>query len=346
MTKAGRPIRAFAFVILSWTVCRIAATATLPIGWAVALAPDRQLYQRLTFDIPLSAAVDLRINIRNKAIPRFATRPTGHLHVIIPPSPSMQHADTYANSFDAADDLPSTPKRISQQYRVAALEPRLEPVLSSTRENRRWSMDVWALVRNGGSQNSLANYGQLGASQVGMRLQYDLTPGRDSRVALYSRLSRALESPYAPEAALGVTYRPKRSLPLDIAIERRISLGIGARNAFAIIGATGFGPTRMPLGLQGEGYAQAGFVGFRTKDHFVDGKIALSKSVVGDRIAIGLAASGGAQRNLTRLDIGPHIHMRFSTGKIHSRLAADWRQRIIGHAQPGSGPAITLATSF
>jgi len=346
VTKAGRPIRAFALVILSWTVCRIAATATLPIGWPAAPSPDRRLYQRLTFDIPLSASVDRRIHIQDRPATRFATHPKDHLHVVIPPSPSEQRAGAYANSFDAANDRYAASEKSVHRRQVPASGSRLEPVPSSIRGNSRWSMDAWALARNGGSQNSLASYGQLGASQAGMRLQYDLTPGRDNRTALYSRLSSALNAPHAPEAALGVTYRPKRSLPLDIAIERRFSLGTGARNAFAVIGATGFGPTRMPLGLQAEGYAQAGFVGFRSKDAFVDGKIALGKNIVGDRVAIGLSASGGAQRNLTRLDIGPHVHMHLSTGKIQSRLAAEWRQRIIGRAQPGSGPAITLAAGF
>lgn len=277
---------------------------------------------------------------------RFAARPTEYLRVVIPPSPAVQIADASTKRFDTANGRHAASERFAEQREVAASGPQREPVPSSAGGNSRWSMDAWALVRNGGSQNSLASYGQLGASQAGMRLQYDLTPALDSRVALYSRISSALNSPNAPEAALGVTYRPKRSLPLDIAIERRISLGTGARNAFAVIGATGFGPTRMPLGLMGEGYAQAGFVGFKSRDAFVDGKIALSKGVVGERAAIGLSASGGAQRNLTRLDIGPHVHMRISTGKIQSRLAAEWRQRIIGRAQPGSGPAITLAAGF
>jgi len=346
VTKAGRPIRAFALVILSWTVCRIAATATLPIGWSAAPSPDRRLYQRLTFDIPLSASVERRIHTQDRPATRFATHPKDHLHVIIPPSPSEQRAVAYANSFDAANDRYAAFERSVQQRQVPASGSRLEPVPFSTRGSSRWSMDAWTLMRNGGSQNSLASYGQLGASQAGMRLQYDLTPGRDKRVALYSRLSSALDSPHAPEAALGISYRPRRNMPFDISVERRVPLGHGARNAFALVGTTGFGPARMPLGLQGEGYAQAGFVGVKSEDAFVDGKISLGKSMLGDRVAIGLSASGGAQPHLSRLDIGPHIQMRFSTGKIQSRLAAEWRQRITGRAQPGSGPAIILAAGF
>ena len=241
------------------------------------------------------------------------------------------------------------PKSLSSSAKYRRRDRVLSQFLPQSEETAdgRWMHGRWrAMVARRTAWPAMASYGQLGASQAGMRLQYDLTPGRDNRVALYSRLSSALDSPHAPEAALGISYRPRRNMPFDISVERRVPLGHGARNAFALVGTTGFGPARMPLGLQGEGYAQAGFVGVKSKDAFVDGKISLGKSMLGDRVAIGLSASGGAQPHLSRLDIGPHIQMRFSTGKIQSRLAAEWRQRITGRAQPGSGPAIILAAGF
>ncbi|HEX7784291.1 MAG TPA: hypothetical protein VF509_15940 [Sphingobium sp.] len=346
MTTAGRPVRAFVLLLLGWTISRIVISASTSLVPPSAPASERRLYQRLTFDIPTSVRAPIMspATIFDTKSAGFAAMATRRLSVAIPPSVEDSPAEEKDRSINSMDN--------SYAYSVAVPDPlpaptsQAQPFLPAAKGSSRWSMDAWTLVRNGGSQSSLASYGQLGASQAGMRLQYDLTPHQPSRIALYSRVSSALDSPHAPEASVGLAYRPARSLPFDVAIERRFSLGDGARNAFAVIGITGFGPAQMPLGLQGEGYAQAGFVGLKRKDAFADGKLSVSKAIAGDNIAIGLTTSGGAQRNLTRLDIGPHVQMRLSAGKIQSRLAAEWRQRITGRAQPGSGPAITLAAGF
>ena len=52
---------------------------------------------------------------------------------------------------------------------------------------------------------------------------------------------------------------------------------------------------------------------------------------------------GGAQPGICRADAGPRVTMKVRNNlKVH----VDWRQRLAGNAQPGSGPAITLAGDF
>jgi hypothetical protein len=52
---------------------------------------------------------------------------------------------------------------------------------------------------------------------------------------------------------------------------------------------------------------------------------------------------GGAQPGLYRIDAGPRVTMRV---RDNLRVHLDWRQRLAGNAEPGSGPAITLAGDF
>ncbi|WP_139139342.1 hypothetical protein [Sphingobium phenoxybenzoativorans] len=316
--------------------------ASQPSAWAA----EQPLYGRLTFAIPAGSSFeDQRQAVELKSV-RFAATPGKILR-----TPILDTDDTTSKT-PAATGAPVAME--GHQYAASSSEATLfpEPVSGTRPANTlsntisRWSLDAWMLIRNGSSHFNLASYGQLGSSQAGVRVQYDLTPGSRSRVAPYARITSALAHPAAPEAAFGIGYRPVRSFPFDIGVERRVALGMGARDAFAIVASTGFGPATMPFGLEAEGYAQGGIVGFRNRDAFADGKFSLRTYVIDDKIALGMSTSGGAQPNLTRFDIGPQIQMRFSNGRIQSRMAAEWRQRITGRAQPGSGPAVTLVAGF
>jgi hypothetical protein len=52
---------------------------------------------------------------------------------------------------------------------------------------------------------------------------------------------------------------------------------------------------------------------------------------------------GGAQPGVYRVDAGPRVTMKV---RNNIRVHFDWRQRLAGNAQPGSGPAVTLASDF
>jgi hypothetical protein len=95
-----------------------------------------------------------------------------------------------------------------------------------------------------------------------------------------------------------------------------------------------------------EGYGQAGIVGFRRGDAFIDGKFSLSTPVAQSPFRVGAALSGGAQPGVSRLDIGPELQFRLPLPNVGARIAIEWRERIAGGARPGSGLAITLAADF
>ena len=117
-------------------------------------------------------------------------------------------------------------------------------------------------------------------------------------------------------------------------------------------------PLRLPLGIAGEIYGQAGWAGGRDPTAFYDAAAVAERRVVELGHGAELRAGGGAwsggqsggQRGAARLDIGPRIELRGLLGKSGSwigvRLAADWRFRVAGRAEPGSGPAITLSAGF
>ena len=52
---------------------------------------------------------------------------------------------------------------------------------------------------------------------------------------------------------------------------------------------------------------------------------------------------GGAQPGVYRIDAGPRVTMKVRDNlKVH----VDYRFKLAGNAQPGSGPALTLAGDF
>jgi hypothetical protein len=146
------------------------------------------------------------------------------------------------------------------------------------------------------------------------------------------------------EAALGVDWKPLRRLPVHLLAERRQALGPDGRSAFAVtlyggVSDSPAGPFRI------DAYAQAGIVGARSRDGFADGSLRVSLPL-GGRIRFGAGAWAAAQPGLARLDLGPQAALRLPVAGRSVTLAADWRVRVAGNAEPGSGPTLTLATDF
>lgn len=211
----------------------------------------------------------------------------------------------------------------------------------------RWRGSAWLLWREGSATPANAvTAGRLGGSQAGLRLDYDLTPHAPGRLAAYGRVSAAINKPASPEGALGVAWQPVRAIPVSLAAERRIALGNGARNANTLMAAGGFGPTPVARGLEAEAYAQAGMVGFRSRDLFIDGKFSLLSPVTHTPFRLGASVSGGAQPQVERLDIGPEVQLRLPLPRLSTRLSVEWRERIAGNAAPASGLAVTLGADF
>ena len=217
--------------------------------------------------------------------------------------------------------------------------PGLEPARPASLLPSRLSGGTWLIARPAGG-DSLA-FGQLGASQAGMRVTYAI--GEARRVALSARISAPLRG-RGREAALGVDWRPTR-LPLQLLVEQRLPLDGGKpRPAAQLIGGT---VLRLPLHFSAEGYAQAG--GVYRRGTFADGSARLSRALIaraGYTIDLGAGTWGAAQRAVARLDTGPTLGLTLPAQGGTVRLAIDYRHRVFGRARPGSGPAVSLGSSF
>lgn len=232
------------------------------------------------------------------------------------------------------------------------------PLLAARQRN--WSLDGWALVRppregvyrvddpGRGLNPSLAPAGSLGGSQAGLRFTWRPM----QQVGVHLRASTALmpqgrggQAMAGGEGALGVSVQPLRSIPVRLLAERRQRLGPalgGGRNAFAVLAEGGFYDRALPYGIRLDGYGQAGVVGLRSRDLFADGALAASYPIM-PRLAIGGGMWGGTQPGLYRVDAGPRLSYQLSP---NLRAHLDYRFRVVGNADPQSGPALTLAAGF
>ena len=207
----------------------------------------------------------------------------------------------------------------------------------------RLQLSAWALLRPQSAQiagsRSLAPAGSLGASQAGARLTYNFTRQIAATFRSSSEVGRR-----GGEIAAGVRAQPLAGIPVWVNAERRQRIGRfgGGRNAFALFVEAGAYDRPMPLGFRLDGYVQAGVVGARKREKFVDGALTLTRPVY-RQFSAGLGVWGAAQPGLARIDAGPRVTMRV---RSNLRVHADWRQQIAGNAAPGSGPAITLAGDF
>jgi hypothetical protein len=207
----------------------------------------------------------------------------------------------------------------------------------------RLQLSAWALLR--GQQGmavgpgSLAPNGMLGGSQAGARLTYNVTRQIAASFRTSSDVGRR-----GGEVAGGVRVQPVGGIPLWFTAERRQRVGStsNGRNAFALFAESGLYQRPMPWDFELDAYLQAGVVGFRTRDPFIDGAMAFSRPVY-RQFSAGVGVWGAAQPGLYRVDAGPRVTMKV---RNNVRVHFDYRQRLAGNALPGSGPAITLAGDF
>ena len=223
-----------------------------------------------------------------------------------------------------------------------SLPPAPVPPLDSHKLDRL-QLSTWALLRSqqtgvAGSQ-SLAAGGQLGASQAGARLIYNL----NRRLALAARLSSPVGK-RGGEGAVGVRIQPLLDIPVWLTAERRQAIGKygGGRNDFALFLEGGLYEHPLPWRFSLDTYLQGGVVGLKSRDLFIDGGLTVTRPIY-KKFSAGFGIWGGAQPGLARLDVGPRVTMRVRNNiKVHF----DWRQKVAGNARPGSGPALTLAGDF
>ena len=199
--------------------------------------------------------------------------------------------------------------------------------------------DSYLIARPRGG-NSLA-FGQLGASQLGVRLTY--TVDEVQRLAVSGRVSAPFRGA-GREAALGVDWQPT-VLPVHLLVEQRLPVDGGtARPAVQLIAGAA---TRLPVHLRFEAYGQAGAVHHR--GGFADGAATVTRALIERRrvrVDVGAGSWSAAQRGVSRLDLGPTVALTLPARVGAVRLGLDYRARVAGRARPGSGAALTLGSSF
>lgn len=218
----------------------------------------------------------------------------------------------------------------------------------------RLSADSWLMVRQDTTSPVVSGRPSYGRSQAGAVVRYRLAPTSPFAPQIYLRASSALSGAREKDLVAGLSGRLVPALPLRLAAEARISeTDAGTELRPAVIAVTEFPPQGLPLGARGEAYVQAGYVGGRFATAFVDGQARVERPVVrfGEtEVTAGAGAWGGAQKHAARLDIGPTAAVSFNLGPrsfgARGRVAADYRIRIAGNAEPKSGPALTLSAGF
>jgi hypothetical protein len=204
----------------------------------------------------------------------------------------------------------------------------------------RLSMSAWAMMRREPGAPSPATNHQLGGSQAGSRLLWRF----DRRFAASLRTSAPIGGVQrSAEVAAGLRWQPLPSIPVALTAERRQSFGPDkGPGAFALFAEGGVYDRPIVAGFNLDAYLQAGVVGVRHHAAFVDGSATLSRPIW-RQLSAGFGMWGGAQPGLSRCDIGPRLSLRLGR---RMRVHADYRQRVLGQAAPGSGAVLTLAGDY
>lgn len=215
---------------------------------------------------------------------------------------------------------------------------------------KRWSGDAWLLLRPDTTTPVTSGRGGYGQSQVGAVLRYRLAPSSGHRPAAYVRTNTAIAEVDRSEVAAGITGRPVPGIPVALAAEARAAqLYYGTAVRPAVFAYSELPPLELPAGTRAEAYLQGGYVGGRFASAFVDGQVRVDRQLARlgpAELRAGGGAWGGAQDGAKRLDIGPAATIAVAFAGTPVRMSADWRFRVAGDANPGSGPALTVSTGF
>ena len=274
--------------------------------------------------------------------PGPVSRPS-HLTTILPePAPAPQ----FYSKLPALEESPlSRMASTAMASRQSMVPAQSVPATFVQPENKldRLQLSSWAMLRGQQGQpfgpHSLGNVGNLGGSQAGARLLYNFNRQVAASFRMTSDVGRR-----GGEVALGVRAQPLPGIPVWITAERRQKLGrtSNGRNDFALFAESGLYQRPMPGRFLLDAYLQGGVVGLRTRDLFIDGGLSLTRPVYRN-FSGGFGVWGGAQPGVYRVDAGPRVTMNVRRNlKVHF----DWRQKLAGNAQPGSGPAVTLSGDF
>lgn len=350
--QKNRALRATVILMLSWVGLRTSFLLTAPgadirsqhNGVRVLASSSGKV---LVNAEPLSFAVDTKREYRSS---QFSVAKAGFYGPLAAANPQVLAARVTV-AHETVVTMPTLVASPGSQPFLGLNENAVKVAYAPTRSRRPLDLgaSVWAILRPASSVSTLATNGQLGASQVGLRLQQPLLRfNADNSIALNFRLSTSLDQKGA-EAGAGLAVRPIADVPVELIIERRIAIERGARNAMAVILAGGIDDKSIDRGFTLSGYVQGGIVGFSRKDAFIDGALRVERALFdrsGTELRIGTGLWGAAQPKVSRIDLGPMLAIKQKVSSANIRISAEYRWRVSGDARPASGPAFTVGADF
>ncbi|QXQ05473.1 hypothetical protein KX816_14680 [Sphingosinicellaceae bacterium] len=216
---------------------------------------------------------------------------------------------------------------------------------------RRWSNEAYVILRGSGGAG-LGTTPVLGGGQGGRSFSYTATPLANHPLYAVVRTIGARTQGLridgesdTEQAALGLRWRAGAGA--TVSVERLVAITAGGRSAWTVRLAGG--ATRRIGPLIADGYGEAAVVGARRRDLVAGVQARVFRAAVRGalRLESGIGIWSGWQRAGTivdRFDIGPTLSVIVDS--LHLRASVDYRVRVVGNADPGSGPALTVSQSF
>lgn len=254
---------------------------------------------------------------------------------------------------EISDNKSARTNIISIDKKMLALRPPARSIPAKPKPGSRWTGYLWLHTRQDSvgervSSPNIAN-SQYGGSQVGAILSYRILDEFERHASLYGRISTALSPLEQGEIAVGARVKPIASLPLAIHAEHRRSITSEKSAATAIYLVGGFTSDQIINGVVLESYVQTGLVLAASDTFFYDASATFKKPTlnIGDSsLSAGVGVWAGGQDRVSRLDVGPRLSWNIPVKGKDPQISLDWRFRINGQAEPGSGLAVTLSTAF
>ncbi len=274
------------------------------------------------------------------------------------PEVSNEQAAGFALATLAYADLNTGNRRAAAEKFSAALaaDPKADNAAAWRKElkqlRKRWSGEFYAQLRDDGTPG-LGTRPVLGGGQTGGQIAY--TPNPLSRRPVYAVVRGtttnsggfATTSGAAPSSQVAAGVKWQVLPQVSVSGERLFAIEHGGRSAWTVRAAGGlahrFGP------VLADGYAEGGLVGFRHTDWFAgaQARAAYPFSFWQFRVEPGIGVWAGVQKadgTASRFDLGPTLGVAWDRWNI--RASADYRLKVAGNAQPGSGPAVTVSGAF
>ncbi len=264
----------------------------------------------------------------------------------LPPAPE---SDPGALAATAYARLAAGDRRDAARLFDAALAAGTDPRAADWQRARRrlasrWSGDAYALIRAAGATGPTAAP-VLGGGQAGATLGFTLNPLARRPMTLVARGYSAIGDPATAQGALGVRWQLAPGVSL--AAEQLFGLGAAARSDSTL---------RLAMGRElrrgralASGYGEVSLLG--SGDVLAGGQMRAGLALPRGKVLL-IAGGGGwasyqaGDQALGRVDIGPTLAARLPIGAVTIEASADWRFRVVGRAEPGSGPALTIGTRF